>query len=211
MRRTIALGAACICLVAAQGAFASPVAGAARSHSGAVATAATAPRAAATSAAPYAARFTETRSIPGMKTPLILHGTIRFTPGRHLVWAVKKPYTYRFEIAGKTLTETLPDGSRQSKPLAKTPWAQALFKLFSSILGGDPHALARYFDLQPTAEGLTLTPRSKVLAKWITRIVAVGKPLPRTVTIVGSDGGKTRLDFTPISKFPENSPAAATQ
>ncbi len=163
---------------------------------------------AATAAAPYVARFTETRSIPGMKTPLVLHGTIRFTPGRHLLWAIEKPYTYRFEIAGKTIVQVMPDGSRKTEPLEKTPWAQALFKLFSSLLGGDPHALARYFDLKSTARGMILTPRSKVLAKWITRIVAVGKPLPREVTIVGSDGGETRLEFTPLK--PVSIPAPAT-
>ncbi|MDN5873930.1 MAG: outer membrane lipoprotein carrier protein LolA [Sinobacteraceae bacterium] len=177
------------------------VAGMARSW----AAAPTAAESAATAAAPYAAHFTETRTIPGMTTPLVLHGTIRFTPGRHLLWAIEKPYRYRFEIADGTITEALPDGSHSSKPLNKTPWAQALFKLFSSLLGGDPHALGRYFDLNPTAEGMILTPRSKVLAKWVTRIVAVGQPLPHKVTIVGSDGGQTVLNFTPIA-----TPAAAT-
>ncbi|MGH8161071.1 MAG: LolA family protein [Gammaproteobacteria bacterium] len=181
------------------------IAGLARSHPASPATAVRA----ATSAAPYAARFTETRSIPGMKKPLVLRGTIRFTPGRHLLWEVEKPYTYRFEIANKTITEILPDGSKQTKPLAKTPWAQALFKLFSSLLGGDPHALARYFDLKPNAHGMILTPRSKVLAKWVTRIVAVGKPLPREVTIVGSDGGETKLEFTPLKPIQLPAPTTA--
>ncbi|MDN5864527.1 MAG: outer membrane lipoprotein carrier protein LolA [Gammaproteobacteria bacterium] len=177
------------------------VAGVARSY-------AVAPPTAATAAAPYTANFTETRTIPGMTTPLVLHGTIRFTPGRHLLWAIEKPYSYRFEIADGTLTEVLPDGSRKTEPLEKTPWAQALFKLFSSLLGGDPHALARYFDLEPTDQGMILTPRSQVLAKWVTRIVAVGKPMPHKVTIVGSDSGKTVLEFTPLKPLPP--PAAAT-
>jgi hypothetical protein len=163
----------------------------------------------ATAASPYAAKFTETRTLPGMTTPLVLSGTLRFTPGRRLLWAVEKPYTYRFKIADKTLTEVLPDGSKYRKPLAKTPWAEALFKLFSSLLGGDRHALARYFDLKSTAEGMILTPRSQVLAKFVTRIVAVGKPLPRTVTIVGSDGGKTRLDFVPLKPISLPAPASA--
>lgn len=165
------------------------------------------PAPAAAAASSYAARFTETRTLPGMSRPLVLHGEIRFTPGKHLLWAVNKPYTYRFEIAGDKISETLPDGSRQGKPLAKTPWAEALFKLFSALFGGDPGALARYFEVSPNADGLVLVPRSATLAKWVTRIVTVGKPLPHTLTIHESDGGATRLDFTALGPRPASPPA----
>lgn len=165
--------------------------------------------ASAAGASSYDAQFSETRTLPGMSRPLVLHGEIRFTPGKHLLWAVNKPYTYRFEIAGDKITETLPDGTRQTKPLAKTPWAEALFKLFSALFGGDSDALARYFEVSPGADGLVLVPRSATLAKWVTRIVTVGKPLPHTVTIHGSDGGATRLDFTVLG--PRPAPPSATQ
>lgn len=161
----------------------------------------------AAGASSYAAQFTETRTLPGMSRPLVLRGEIRFTPGKHLLWAVNKPYSYRFEIAGNEITETLPDGSRQSKPLAKTPWAEALFKLFSALFGGDPGALGRYFEVSPSTDGLVLVPRSATLAKWVTRIVTVGKPLPHTVTIHESDGGATRLDFTVLGPRPTSPPA----
>ncbi|MGH8273251.1 MAG: LolA family protein [Gammaproteobacteria bacterium] len=174
----------------------------------------TAPPAKVTSPVPYAAHFIERRSIPDMKQPLVLSGTIRFTPGRHLLWAVEKPYHYRFEIAGKTIEQTLPDGSQKREALAKTPWAAALFKLFSALLGGDPQALTRYFDLTRSGDKRVLIPRSRVLAKWVTRIVAVGAPLPHTVTIVGVDGAETRIEFTPIGEAPPppiQPAAAATQ
>ncbi|MGH8224666.1 MAG: LolA family protein [Gammaproteobacteria bacterium] len=159
----------------------------------------------------YAAQFTETRTLAGMNNPLVLHGEIRFTPGKRLLWAVNKPYRYQFEIAGGEIEETLPDGSRQSKPLAKTPWAEALFKLFSALFGGDPNALARYFEVTSNAGGLVLVPRSAALAKWVARIVTVGKPMPRTVTIEDSDGSATRLDFSTLGPTPTTAAAAATQ
>lgn len=159
----------------------------------------------------YAAHFTETRTLAGINKPLVLSGEIRFTPGKHLLWAVDKPYSYRFEIAGGRIEETLPDGSRQSKPLAKTPWAEALFKLFSALFGGDPNALARYFEVSSNTQGLVLVPRSETLAKWVTRIVTVGKPVPHTVTIYESEGSDTRLDFTTLGPTPVSASAAATQ
>lgn len=169
---------------------------------------------AASAPAPYAAHFVERRSLPDMNQPLVLSGTIRFTPGKHLSWAVEKPYRYRFDISGKTIEETLPDGTRKKTPLEETPWAEALFKLFSALLGGDPGALEHYFDLARSGDKRVLTPRSKALGKWVSRIVAVGNPLPRRVTIVSGDGGKTRIEFTPIGQtapHPHASPAAATQ
>ncbi len=165
----------------------------------------------AADAASYAAHFTETRTIVGMSRPLVLHGEIHFTPGKRLLWAVNKPYRYQFEIADGKIEETLPDGSRHSNPLAKTPWAEALFKLFSALFGGDPNALARYFKVSSSADGLVLVPRSEALAKWVARIVTVGKPVPRTVTIRESDGSATRLDFTMLGPTPTTVPAAATQ
>jgi hypothetical protein len=170
--------------------------------------------AAATSATrtqPFVANFTETRTIPGVKQPLVLHGKLQFTPGRHLLWAVTKPYSYRFEIAGKHINEVMPDGSHKSEALAKTPWAQALFKLFSGLFSGDTHALARYFDIDKKAHALVLTPRSKVLAQWVTRITARGRPLPHKVIIEQSDGSRMRLELTPVGKVPVVAPPATTR
>lgn len=163
------------------------------------------------SMAPVAATFTEARTLPGINQPLVLHGRLRFTPGQHLSWVIQQPYRYRLEISGDTITQVMPDGTRKARPLSKTPWAQALFKLFSGLFSGDKHALARYFDIVKKADTVVLTPRSEILAKWVTRITARGEPLPREVTIEQSDGSQTHLTLTPIGKTPAIAPAAATQ
>ena len=166
---------------------------------------------AASATTPLVARFTETRTIPGVKQPLVLHGTLRFIPGRELLWAIKKPYRYRFEIADNEIREVMPDGTHKREPLEKTPWAKALFKLFSGLFSGDSHALARYFDIDKKAHALVLTPRSKVLAKWVTRITAHGRPLPHEVIIEQSDGSRMRLALTPVGKVPVVAPPATTR
>lgn len=170
-----------------------------------------APCAAAAAPAPatYRARFTETRTLPAVKQPLVLHGRIEFRPGKRLVWAIEKPYRYRLVVHDGRIAEHLPDGTVNTHALSKTPWAQALFDLFSALFGGDSAALSRYFHVERTADGFTLAPRSEVLARSVKRIAVTGRPLPDTVTIVEADGSRTRLAFQATSPLPPAASAAA--
>lgn len=158
--------------------------------------------AAAAAPANYSARFTETRTLPGVKQPLVLHGTVSFRPGQRLVWAITAPYRYRLAIQAGRIEEQLPDGTTQSGPLAKAPWAAALFELFSALFGGDTGALARYFEVTQTAGGFVLVPRSKVLAQSVTRIAVTGRPVPEAVAIQEASGGRIELRFDAHSPLP---------
>lgn len=169
---------------------------------------------AAAGAAPantIAAHFTETRTIEGIEQPIVLRGVVRFTPGTHLSWTVTSPYRYRLEIEAGQIKQIMPDGTVKKQPLSEVPWAASLFKLFSGMFGGNHEALKRYFEIARKANKLLLTPRSKVLAKWVARITVVGRPLPRRVTIEQSGGGRTRLTFTPVDQVRSAAPGAATQ
>jgi len=152
--------------------------------------------------ATYRATFTETRTLPSMKKPLVLHGDITFKPGKKLVWAIERPYKYRLIVQDGRIEEHLPGGGVNTGALSKTPWAAALFDLFSALFGGDEGALARYFHVNPTAQGFTLVPRSEVLARSVQRIAVTGKPLPATVTIEEANGSRTRLAFKATSPLP---------
>lgn|GEM_PF-3392268 len=163
----------------------------------------------ASTPATYRARFTETRTLAAVKQPLVLHGNVEFRPGQRLVWAIDKPYRYRLVVHDGRLAEHLPDGTVHKHPLSKTPWAQALFDLFSALFGGDSSALSRYFHVDRTADGFTLVPRSEVLAHTVKHIAVTGRPLPDTVTIVEADGSRTRLAFQATSPLPPAATAAA--
>ncbi|MGH8427305.1 MAG: outer membrane lipoprotein carrier protein LolA [Gammaproteobacteria bacterium] len=150
----------------------------------------------------YVADFTETRTLAGMSEPLVLYGHLDFSPGKQLLWEINRPYHYSFEIRDQRIEETLPDGSRNTSPLDKTPWAEALFSLFSALFSGDANALSRYFAVTHDANGLILVPRSEMLAKSVNRITVVGTPVPQTVTIEEAGGNRTQLAFTPQGPLP---------
>lgn len=156
----------------------------------------------AAASTPYSADFTETRSLQGSQQPLILHGHVAFLPGQRLDWAITRPYRYRLVVHDGRIEEHLPDGTVQTSALAKSPWAAALFDLFSALFTGNTDALARYFKVAPHAQGFDLVPRSKVLAQSVARIVVVGAPVPRTVIIEEADGGRTRIAFQAHSPLP---------
>lgn len=156
----------------------------------------------------YSAAFRETRTLPEMQQPLVLHGEVTFIPGRRLEWTITRPYHYRLVISGGHIVEQLPDGSRHVGPIEKTPWASALFNLFSALFEGDTGALPRYFKVTHTDNGYVLVPRSEMLAHSVKRITVAGKPLPETVIIHAADGGSTRLDFHAYSPPPATAASA---
>jgi len=150
----------------------------------------------------YRAQFVETRTPAGARRSLVLHGHLRFVPGHRLLWAIDRPYQYRLEIQDRTIHQTFPGGQTQTSSLAKAPWAEVLFKLFTALLGGNPSALERFFQTSRTSAGLVLVPRSATLALSVRRIIVSTRLPPRWILIEEAGGSRTRLEFTAATPAP---------
>ncbi|HET6655856.1 MAG TPA: outer membrane lipoprotein carrier protein LolA [Gammaproteobacteria bacterium] len=154
----------------------------------------------------FAAKFIETRTLPGFDTPLVSHGIMRFDREQGFHWEITKPYRYVFEMDAGRAKEVLPDGTVRQLDPDETPWLEAVEHIFVSALAGDRSDLARYFnvDIQPLPEGegrhVTLTPKPGAMAKVIDRIevteTAPGQP--RRLQIDEAGGGHMDIRFTPI-------------
>jgi hypothetical protein len=156
--------------------------------------------------AAFAARFVETRTLPGFDQPLVSHGVMRFSKAQGFHWEITTPYHYVFEMKDGRATEQLPDGSKRTLDPDKTPWLAAVQHIFVSALSGDRARLAPYFKVKvrdlPGGSGrqMTLTPKSGALGQAITRIeVTESAPgQPRHLVIEETSGGRMDMRFTPI-------------
>ena len=153
----------------------------------------------------FAAKFVQTRTLPGFDKPLVSHGEMRFSADGVFHWQIDKPYHYVFEMRGDTAREELPDGTRRTLKPDQTPWLKAVQRMFVGALSGDQARLKRYFEvtIRPLDDGrhVTLVPRPGAMAKVVQRIevteTAPGQP--RHMVLEEVSGAHMDIRFTPDS------------
>ncbi|HET7370128.1 MAG TPA: outer membrane lipoprotein carrier protein LolA [Gammaproteobacteria bacterium] len=158
----------------------------------------------------FAARFVETRTLPGFDTPLVSHGIMRVDPEQGFHWEITRPYRYVFEMDDGRAKEVLPNGTVRHLDASETPWLAAVEHIFVSALSGHRENLERYFNIDiqqlPAVEGrhITLTPKPGAMAKVIDRIeVTEAAPgHPRRLQIDEAGGGHMDIRFTPADSAP---------
>lgn len=151
----------------------------------------------------FAAKFVQTRTLPGFDKPLVSHGEMRFSADGGFHWQIDKPYRYVFEMHGDAAREELPDGTKRTLQPDQTPWLKAVQQMFVGALSGNQGQLGQYFDvdIKPLADGrhVTLVPRPGAMAKVVKRIevteTAPGQP--RHMVLDEVSGAHMDIRFTP--------------
>lgn len=153
----------------------------------------------------FAARFVQTRTLPGFAQPLVSHGVMRFSNKAGFHWEITQPYHYVFDMRNGQASEVLPDGTRRTLKPDQTPWLKAVERLFVGALSGNQAQLARYFTvtIQPLDPGrhVTLVPKPGAMAKVITRIevTETAPGHPRRLVIDEVSGAHMDIHFTPLA------------
>ncbi len=151
----------------------------------------------------FAAKFVQTRTLPGFDKPLVSHGEMRFSAENGFHWQIDKPYHYVFEMHGDQAREELPDGTRRTLKPDQTPWLKAVQRMFVGALSGDQARLERYFEVSitPLDDGrhVTLVPRPGAMGQVVQRIevteAAPGQPRHMVLNEVG--GAHMEIRFSP--------------
>ena len=125
------------------------------------------------------ARFTETKQVALLKTPLVLTGTLRYERPDQLEKHVLTPYDERIAIAGNEVrVENKTRGRTQNLSAASNSTLQALVESLRATLAGDLASLERHFDVvfEGTASewAIVLVPRDAETLALITRIRLAG-------------------------------------
>ena len=153
----------------------------------------------------FAARFVQTRTMPGFDTPIVSRGNMSYDKATGFHWEITRPYHYLFEMNGKQAHEQLPDGTQRDLDPDQTPWLAAVEHIFISALSGDRSKLETYFSVveKPAAQGedVTLTPKPGPIAEAIQRIeVEESAPgQPRHLQIFETSGGHMDIRFSPLA------------
>ena len=151
----------------------------------------------------FAAKFVQTRTLPGFDKPLVSHGEMRFGTDGTFHWQIDKPYHYVFEMRGDKAREELPDGTKRTLKPDQTPWLKAVQRMFVGALSGNQAQLQRYFEvtIKPLDDGrhVTLVPKPGAMAKVVRRIevteTAPGQP--RHMVLDEVSGARMDIRFTP--------------
>lgn len=153
-----------------------------------------------------AAHFVQKRTLPDFDQPLISQGEVHFSREKGLKWVVKKPYQYTFSFHGDKAYEILPDGTRKTLDPDKAPWLKTVRKVFLGMLSGDQSALEKHFKIstkdQDTGQQITLSPKSRAMAKVIKEITVtrLASGQPRHIVIDEVSGARLDIRLTPLNK-----------
>jgi outer membrane lipoprotein-sorting protein len=125
------------------------------------------------------ARFTETKQVALLKTPLVLTGTLRYERPNKLEKHVLTPYDERIAIVGSEVSvENKTRGRTQNLSATSNSTLQALVESLRATLAGDLASLERHFDVafEGTASewAIVLVPRDAGTLALITRIRLAG-------------------------------------
>ena len=126
------------------------------------------------------ARFTETKHLAVLDSPLVLKGTLAYVRPDRLEKHVLSPYDERTVVAGNMVViEDRTHKRTTTLSLASAPAVLSLVESLRATLSGDLAALERHYILELQGEReswtLTLTPRTASVAAWVARVRLAGK------------------------------------
>ena len=140
-------------------------------------------------------RFTQQRHLPQLERAIASRGRFAYDRGRGLLWQVTEPIASILVIAEDGVFQ---DG----EPVDGAAPLRAVAPVFGALFAGESSRLQGHFaiDRERTDTGwrLHLTPRDRTLGAAIERIVIAGQAEPRTLQLIGADGGRTELAFDDI-------------
>jgi hypothetical protein len=145
-------------------------------------------------------QFTQQRVLQGFAHPLVSSGDFVLAPGQGLIWHTKQPFEIVTAITAAGLVQDVNNSETTHLTAAQLPFLARFYKLISSALSGDWHALDAGF--QTTRRGdaqhweLDLLPRGGDSQAMPFRAIALhGGRFVDDVQISRAGGDSDRLTF----------------
>ncbi len=122
----------------------------------------------------FSARFRQTKHISVMASDHISTGFIRFKKADKLIWALEKPYSYRFILNGKKVIKSYPDLDEQRVyDIDENVQLKALFDNIFLLMGLKKREAIdkKYKVVKGKNKSIILRPRQKSFRKYVTEII----------------------------------------
>lgn len=148
------------------------------------------------------ARFTETREIGMLTTPLEISGTLSYRRPDFLEKRTLQPQPEGLRLEGDRLTLTQADGASRTLSVSAMPEIQTYVESIRATLRGDVPSIMRFYEVAlegaPHDWRMQLTPRAEEARKIVQRIViAGGDTTIRRIEVLQADGDRSVMTIQP--------------
>lgn len=148
------------------------------------------------------ARFTETREIGMLTTPLESSGTLSYRRPDFLEKRTLQPQPEGLRLEGDRLTLTQADGASRTLSVSAMPEIQTYVESIRATLRGDVPSIMRFYEVAlegaPQDWRMQLTPRAEEARKIVQRIViAGGDTTIRRIEVLQADGDRSVMTIQP--------------
>lgn len=157
--------------------------------------------------------FEQTKTVKGFKKPLVSRGHFVMAKNQGIQWLTSEPFASSLIVTRERLLTKTGDSVQQLDTRTE-PSLRIINDLLMAVLSGDMHALDARFHVEGNMDSkdtwhLTLTPKDKDIALFITRIEMDGANYVEHILLQEKSGDDSRLDFMRHSQSSRLNPAEA--
>ncbi len=156
-----------------------------------------------------AGKFTQTRAIQGLETPLKSSGTFSLSEDGNLTWTQTKPFKSVITMSKTRLVQTIMNNPPTVMTKEEQPIVFTFTQVFMSILKGNTQSAKEYFDVNFTgttkAWQISFIPKGSPLNKAIKNITLEGSKTINTIKVIDSQGNIIDIKFSDIKMTPSSS------
>lgn len=148
------------------------------------------------------ARFTETREVGLLTTPLESSGTLTYRRPDVLEKRTLLPEPESLRLDGDRLTLTRADGASRTLSVSAMPEIQTYVESIRSTLRGDVPTIMRFYEVAlegtPQDWRMQLIPRAEEARKTVQRILIAGRDAAiRRIEVLQADGDRSIMTIQP--------------
>lgn len=146
------------------------------------------------------ADFTQTKQLPALTRPFVVHGTLFYQRGQGIIWRIEKPYRYTYLLQTERITEVAPDGSRKTRDTRDFAALAQINQVFQAMMQADLEILKRHFTLEASNNGarwqVRMQPKQDVVQQSLREVLVAGSNHVEEIMINGASGDNTRIVFS---------------
>ena len=146
--------------------------------------------------------FEQTKTLSGMKKPLLSNGRFCVVSGKGVLWRTLQPFPSTLRLTRDEIVNFQGDRVAMRLDAGKEPTVRMINSVLFSLLSGDLSSLDTLFVVEGRVSGSTwhvaLTARQPGLAKAIGAISLDGAAYVNTIHMDEASGDKTTIQFSAI-------------
>jgi hypothetical protein len=154
--------------------------------------------------------FVQTRTLAGIRKPLVSNGRFVVARGLGVLWEDLAPFARTMRLTPGEILQTAEGETLMRLSADREPVVGVITGILFGVLAGDLDALARNFTASGEVEDkrwrLEFTPKDAHLARLIRALVLHGARDVERVEIVSAAGDATRIEFRDVSHAREIPP-----